>query len=220
MGLNIKMHLLLVWALLLCGCSLQVRRDTAEYRYRQSVIAQEDKDPLLAGKRGGGAPASSTKPAKPKGGGDAAASRCRKRIGWRYKGEAGQSIRNLLGACLDREVEAATLQGKGLQLRATKPRPGDLVFFHNTVDQNGNGSLDDRFTAAGLVVGVEGPRIAFVYLRRGHAHLGWLNLAQPNRRRLADRSTVQNSYLRQVQPEDKADTPYLAGQLLAGFATL
>ena len=215
-----SMHLFMLLALSLPGCSLQVRPDKADYRYRQSFIAQEDKDPLLAGKRNGGANAPSTTPTKPREGGDLAASRCRERVGWRYKGAAEYAMRNLLGACLGRDVAATTLQGQGLKLRAKQPRQGDLVLFHNTMDRNGNGSLDDKFTAAGLVVGVKGARIAFVYLRQGRAQLGWLNLSQPNRRRLGHRAAVQNSFLRQVQPEDKADTPYLAGQLLAGFATL
>lgn len=217
MSSNRYKRLLMVLAAMSAGCSLQVKRDSAEYRYRQSVIAQEDKDPLLAGKRGEAKP---PKAAPQKTSGGAAAQRCRERVGWRYNGDEARATRTLLGACLGRDVQATAINGKGLKLRAGAPRQGDLVLFHNTVDQNGNGNLDDKFTAAGLVVEVKGPHISFVYLRQGRAHLGWLNLAQPNRRRLADRAKVQNSFLRQIHPGDRADTPYLAGQLLAGFATL
>ncbi len=204
--------------LALAGCNMQVRRDKAGYRYRQSVIGQEDRDPLLPSKRGVSAPAAKPKPAEDSG--EKSANRCRERVGWRYNGDSSTATRTLLKACLGRDVQAKALLGEGLKLRGTGPTQGDLVLFHNTYDRNANGSLDDTFTAAGLVVGVTGPRVAFVYLRQGKAHLGWLNLSQPNRRRLKDRDKVQNSYLRQVQPDDRADTPYLAGQLLAGFATL
>lgn len=210
--------LLTVLAGLLAGCSMQVRRDKAAYRYRQSLIGQEDRDPLLPSTRGAGEPAA--KPEPPKESGEVAARRCRERVGWRYDGDAGTATRALLKACLGREVKAEVLDGKGLKLRGKGPVSGDLVLFHNTYDRNANGSLDDTFTAAGLVVGITGPRVSFVYLRQGKANLGWLNLSQPNRRRLEQGDQVQNSYLRQVQPNDRADTPYLAGQLLAGFATL
>ena len=44
----------------------------------------------------------------------------------------------------------AYAQSQGLVHRDA-PRPGDLVFFHDTYDRNGNGVLDDGLTHVGIV---------------------------------------------------------------------
>lgn len=99
-----------------------------------------------------------------------------------------------------------------------RPQLADIVLFHNTRDENGNGKLDDRCTHRGVVVDLDGPRVEFIYLRRQYVKLGVLNLDQPHRRRLAGRQ-IQNTFLRVKLPTDAPKTRYLAGQLLAGFIT-
>jgi len=65
---------------------------------------------------------------------------------------------------------------KGLHRRATRlgqvvgahgAQPGDLVFFRNTHDLNGNGRPDDGITWAGIVERVDRGRIVFIARRAG-----------------------------------------------------
>ena len=93
------------------------------------------------------------------------------------------------------------------------------MLFHHTRDRNNNGRSDDRFTAAGVVLGRSGSRVEFMILRGKCARVGVLNLAQPNRRRLRGHR-VENSFVRTITAADPPNTRYLAGQLLAGFVTL
>ncbi len=133
-------------AVLLCaGCGGDIQRERIRYRYRQSVVGQETNDPLLAGGRG--APTSSgrslAEAAPAPMGGSTAASRCKRRRGWRYRGDLAHATHTLISACLGRDISAGALKGEGLSLRQGRPRVGDLVLFHNTLDQNKNGALDD-----------------------------------------------------------------------------
>lgn len=125
----------------------------------------------------------------------------------------------MLRACLGPSVPKDAPRG-GLKLRLAAPRAGDLVLFHDTRDANGNRKIDDRFTDCGVVTDVQGFRVRFVYLhpRSGRVTVGALNLRQPNRRRLSG-ATIQNTFLRVRRRVDPPRTRYLAGQLLAGFAT-
>lgn len=95
------------------------------------------------------------------------------------------------------------------------PRAGDVVLFHNLLDANGNGKIDDWNTGCGIVI-EERPRRRFVAaVRTGHAPRRALVWPDGPARRVLDGRPV-NSFLRVPHPSDPADTPYLAGQLYAG----
>jgi hypothetical protein len=101
------------------------------------------------------------------------------------------------------------------RLRHHTARPGDLVFFRDTWDRNGDGRLDDGITHVGVVdaVGSHG-EVSFVH--RAHAGIvrSRLDLQHPHLRR--DRAhRVHNDVLRR---EDSRHEALGAGDLLAGFA--
>jgi hypothetical protein len=102
------------------------------------------------------------------------------------------------------------------EVRRHTARPGDLVFFHDTWDRNGDGRLDDGITHVGVVdsVGKDGS-VSFVH--RVHAGIvrSRLDLRHPHLRR--DRARrVHNDVLRRAGHGKQA---LGAGDLLAGFAS-
>jgi len=60
-----------------------------------------------------------------------------------------------------------TLRDEGLLYAVRYPALGDLVFWDNTYDANGNGKADDDLTHVGLVVGVE-PDGTIAYLHHNY----------------------------------------------------
>jgi len=138
-------------------------------------------------------------------------------------GDAGRLFEELLprldwrprqgiAALAERASAAGALSTDG------RPRPGDIVLFHNQVDANGNGEVDDWHTGAGVVVGRDGPRFVAV-ARTGRAPrriTAWPD--GPAVREL--RGRVVDSFLRVPHPSDPEGTPYLAGQLYAGHVDI
>ena len=95
------------------------------------------------------------------------------------------------------------------------PKAGDIVLFHNQVDANGNGLVDDWLTGCGVVVDLARPQFDAV-VRTGHAPRKvtvWPD--GPSRNTVSGETT--NSYLRVPNRSDPKDTMYLAGQLYAGY---
>lgn len=98
--------------------------------------------------------------------------------------------------------------------------PGDLVFFHNTWDFNGDGRLNDPLTHVGIVERVEPDgTVVFVSRVSGGIERYRMNLGAPDIRRTGD-GRVLNDYLRRKGARDSQATPYLTGQLFAAFGTL
>lgn len=182
--------------------------------YRQALLGQ-DEDLLLDPVNRANAP--SDRVVNPSGADRM--DRCRALIGRRFSGPEERATRRLFGACLGRELPGSLLSGQGTRLDE-RPREAGLVYFRRTRDLDGDGRVDDGVTKVGLVLGVAADgRVTFLHLLGSRARLGWLNLAQPNRRRL-DGDRIENSFLGTIRPGDHPLTPYLAGQLLAGFASL
>lgn len=102
-------------------------------------------------------------------------------------------------------------------LRRSDPLPGDLVFFDDTHDRNGDGLRNDALTHVGVVERVlPGGTVIFVH-RVGAGILRYrMNLNAPNTRRDADGKTL-NHYLRRAQGGESAKT---TAQLFAGFGTV
>jgi len=98
--------------------------------------------------------------------------------------------------------------------------PGDLVFFHNTWDFNGDGRLNDLLTHVGVVEGVDSDgTVVFVSRVSGGIERYRMNLRYPDIHRASD-GRILNDYLRRKHFRDHDETPYLSGQLFAAFGTL
>ncbi|MCO4761382.1 MAG: hypothetical protein KC502_07750 [Myxococcales bacterium] len=97
--------------------------------------------------------------------------------------------------------------------RVRQPRPGDLVFFRNTMDLNGNGRPDDGVTWVAVVERVDGRRVLFVGQRAGKVRRMSLSRSRP--RVVRTDGQVLNTRLVQWPRESR---PRTAGQCFAGFA--
>lgn len=98
--------------------------------------------------------------------------------------------------------------------------PGDLVFFHNTWDMNGDGRPNDQFTHVGIVEDIRPDGTVTFISRVSKAIERYrMNLRFPTVHRLPD-GTVVNDYLRRKRADDSRHVHYLAGQLFAAFATV
>ncbi|GKS59311.1 hypothetical protein YTPLAS18_28380 [Nitrospira sp.] len=98
-------------------------------------------------------------------------------------------------------------------------RPGDLVFFHNTWDANGDGEVNDPLTHVGVVEAVE-PDSTVIFISRvaGAVERYRMNLMHPHRHRAED-GRVLNDYLRRKKRRDVEGTPYLTAELFTAFGT-
>lgn len=98
-------------------------------------------------------------------------------------------------------------------------RPGDLVFFDNTWDYNGDGLVNDPLTHVGIVERQEPDgTILFISRVAGAIERYRMNLALPHVHRTAE-GRVLNDYIRRKDFDDPADTPYLTGELFAAFGS-
>jgi hypothetical protein len=99
------------------------------------------------------------------------------------------------------------------------PAPGDLVFFDDTWDRNGNGRRDDPLTHIGLVEWVD-ERGTVTFLHRAGAGVvrGHLTLERRDTFRASDGAEL-NAFLR-VRGALDDRTPALAGELFVGFGRI
>ena len=124
------------------------------------------------------------------------------------------------------------LRGSGAQMHAQaraagvargrfrKPRPGDVVFWHDTHDRNGNGRRDDRFTHVGVVERSEHDGLTWI-VHLGNHGVQRLRMDLLQRHVHADgNGDVRNDYLRVRTAKDRWRTRYLSGELFAGWASL
>lgn len=98
------------------------------------------------------------------------------------------------------------------------PVPGDLVFFRETYDLNGDGRVNDGLTHVGLVEEVaQDATITVIHrVRRGVVRYR-MNLMHPDWRTDPGTGLPINDYLRAGGPTSPA---MLTGQLFAGYATV
>jgi hypothetical protein len=98
-------------------------------------------------------------------------------------------------------------------------RPGDLVFFDNTWDYNGDGLVNDPLTHVGIVERQEQDgTVVFISRVAGAIERYRMNLALPHVHRTAE-GRVLNDYIRRKDVADPVDTGYLTGQLFAAFGS-
>ena len=97
--------------------------------------------------------------------------------------------------------------------------PGDLVFFNNTWDYNGDGKVNDPLTHVGIVERQESDgTVVFISRVAGAVERYRMNLGLPHVHKTAD-GRILNDYLRRKDVSDPANTGHLTGELFAQFAT-
>jgi len=107
---------------------------------------------------------------------------------------------------------------RGQVFTAGTPSPGDLVFFHDTYDQNRDGLFDDGLTHVALVESVEddGTVLIIHRVRRGVMRYR-MNLQHPGLRADPRSGHPLNDYLRGSTGKSP---PVLTGQLFAAYGSL
>ncbi len=108
----------------------------------------------------------------------------------------------------------AYLRQRGASIKRGESRPGDLVFFRNTLDLNGNTKPDDGVTFVAVVEQVTDERIIFVGLRAGRVRRMALSLKAPDRVRDAGGQVLNTRLVHWPG----ADAPLTAGRCFAAFA--
>ncbi len=99
------------------------------------------------------------------------------------------------------------------------PTPGDVAFFDDTYDRDGNGRLGDALTHVAVVESVDGAgTVTLVHVGSAGVVRFQMNLRHPGDRDDAH-GTRRNDYLRQQSAGDSGATRYLSGELWHGFAS-
>lgn len=111
------------------------------------------------------------------------------------------------------------LRAHGRLHRGPLVQAGDLVFFDNTWDYNGDGLVNDPLTHVGIVELVEADgTIVFISRVAGAIERYRMNVAHPHIHRTTE-GRLLNDYMRRKQRRDGKNTPYLTGELFAAFGT-
>ena len=98
-------------------------------------------------------------------------------------------------------------------------QPGDLVFFDNTWDFNGDGRLNDPLTHVGVVERIESDGTVVFISRVAEAVERYrMNLALPRVHKTAD-GRILNDYIRRKRPTDPEEMGHLAGELFTFYGT-
>lgn len=111
---------------------------------------------------------------------------------------------------------AARARGGTFGAEAT-PAPGDLVFWHDTYDQNRNRKADDRLTHVGIVDRVEGAAVHFIHRGGKGVARGVMTLARRHEATDADGRRLNSTLRARSHPVRRGG---LAGELFAGFGRL
>jgi len=108
----------------------------------------------------------------------------------------------------------------GILHQDSNGRPGDLVFFDNTWDFNGDGLLNDPLTHVGIIERIE-PDGTVIFISRvaGAVARYRMNLSQPHIHKTAE-GQVLNDYIRRKRPTDPDNTARLTGELFSFYGNL
>lgn len=126
---------------------------------------------------------------------------------------AGQDVEVPSGVPYPAALHAALVEA-GATVARPDVRPGDLVFFKNTADVNGNGRPDDGVTMVGVVERVEPGRVLFLAQRAGKVRR---MAVDPNRPQVVRDAGDQVVNTRLVRWPGGAG-PLTTGQCLQGYA--
>ncbi len=130
-----------------------------------------------------------------------------------YEGGAADGRANGVGLIYNH------LRTHGRLHRGPVVQAGDLVFFDNTWDYNGDGLVNDPLTHVGIVEAVESNgTIVFISRVAGAIERYRMNVAHPHTHRTAN-GRLLNDYMRRKHWRDGEQTPYLTGELFAAFGT-
>jgi hypothetical protein len=103
--------------------------------------------------------------------------------------------------------------------RRRRPSPGDVAFFDNTYDRDGNGRRDDPLSHVAVVESVASDgTITMVHVGSKGVTRLVMNLRHPEDR-TNEAGAVINDYLRAPTKGDSPRTRRLAGELWVGFAS-
>jgi hypothetical protein len=110
-----------------------------------------------------------------------------------------------------------SLEREDLLYSTPYPVPGDLVFWDNTLDENGDGVWNDPLTHVGMVMSTDQDgTVSYVHLhvRKGIV-VDRMNLFRPDEQKESHWGQVRiiNSPLRMAQPGKPHPPQWLAGQL-------
>lgn len=120
------------------------------------------------------------------------------------------------GRAPDTRTLFAIVDEKG-SIRRNNPLPGDLVFFDDTYDSNGNGRRDDPLSHVGVVERVEDDgTVVFVHRVGARIIRSRLNVANPHARH-DDKGRPLNHYLRAAHGATPART---TGELFVAYGSL
>lgn len=104
--------------------------------------------------------------------------------------------------------------------KGTDVRPGDLVFFDNTWDFNGDGLLNDPLTHVGIVEQIEQDgTVTFISRVAGAVERYRMNLHQPHIHKTAE-GRLLNDYIRRKRQTDPENTARLTGELFSFYGNL
>lgn len=104
--------------------------------------------------------------------------------------------------------------------RGTNVNPGDLVFFDNTWDFNGDGQLNDPLTHVGIVERLEPDGTVVFISRVANAIERYrMNLDEPHVHKTAQ-GRVLNDYIRRKHPTDPDNVARLTGELFSIYGNL
>lgn len=122
----------------------------------------------------------------------------------------GIELLPLLSAYPGGGVERLHAAAEERGLLVADPAPGDLVFWDDTYDRDGDGRWNDPLTHVGLVVAVHGSRVEYLHhsYRRGVV-IGTMDLSAPDDRE-------RNSAMRMKGTAQPGD-PRLSGQLFRAY---
>jgi len=130
-----------------------------------------------------------------------------------YDGEASDPYANGV------QIIHSHIEQQGTFHRGPVARPGDLVFFNNTWDYNGDDKVNDPLTHVGIVERQESDgTVVFISRVAGAVERYRMNLGLPHVHKTAS-GRILNDYLRRKDVTDRSNTRYLAGELFAQFAT-
>jgi hypothetical protein len=95
----------------------------------------------------------------------------------------------------------------------TRPRPGDLAFFHDTYDRNRDGRRNDPWSHVAIVESEEDGQITLIHRGGGNVARLLMDLDRPS-------DPERNSGVRVRRRRDPPGTLYLTGELSAGFGVV
>jgi cell wall-associated NlpC family hydrolase len=122
------------------------------------------------------------------------------------------------------ELVYTGMNSRGMVFDAKTARPGDIIFFNNTYDFNGNGKWDDPLTHVAVVIDkIDYDTLVFIHWASGAVKEYHINLEQPRTAYLDQKDGSRftlNNWLRKNEGEGYPDSAYLASAFYFRFARL